>query len=198
MEDACQRYASVIKGVATVSLQLVPRRAAFSPERLIAATEEPKAGSKQHPVHGVIVRAGAHVKGGSFDVSGGSIVLGEDSVVEAGALICGPAVIGARCVVRHGAYIRGDVALGAGSVAGGANTSLELERSARAQRQHGHALAQLERGVALHVLDHLCERRRKGLRSRLHCGGRYLTAVVRADQPLALALNPSPSPTQSS
>jgi hypothetical protein len=119
VEDACQRCASSIRGVATVSLQLVPRRAAFSPERIIVATEEPKAGSKQHPVHGIIVRAGAHVKGGSFDVSGGSIVLGEDSVVEAGALICGPAAIGARCVVRHGAYIRGDVALGAGSVAGG-------------------------------------------------------------------------------
>lgn len=40
------------------------------------------------------------------------ILIGEGSVVEAGAYIQGPCVIGKNCVVRHGAYIRGNVLTG--------------------------------------------------------------------------------------
>ena len=67
----------------------------------------------------LLLDSGARVLGGTIDLSGGSVHLGADAVVEPGALVRGPAVIGARCVVRHGAYIRGDVLLGADGVFGG-------------------------------------------------------------------------------
>ena len=46
------------------------------------------------------------------------IQIGEGTVVEAGAYICGPAIIGKNCQIRHGAYIRGDVLVGDGCVIG--------------------------------------------------------------------------------
>ena len=49
----------------------------------------------------------------------GDIFLGEDVVVEPGALVRGPAYIGAGCLLRHGAYIRQDVVLGERCVVGG-------------------------------------------------------------------------------
>jgi len=40
------------------------------------------------------------------------ISIGEDTVVEPGAMIRGPCVLGRGCVVRHGAYVRGGVVCG--------------------------------------------------------------------------------------
>lgn len=50
-----------------------------------------------------------------------SILLGEGSVVEAGAYIAGPTILGRNCEVRHGAYIRGGVIAGDGCVIGHAS-----------------------------------------------------------------------------
>jgi len=46
------------------------------------------------------------------------VYLGEGTVVEPGAYICGPAWIGKNCKIRHGAYIRENVIVGDGCVLG--------------------------------------------------------------------------------
>jgi NDP-sugar pyrophosphorylase family protein len=57
---------------------------------------------------------------------GEHVFIGEDTVVEPGAYIKGPAWIGPRCVIRHGAYIRENVIIGAGTVIG---NSSEIKNS---------------------------------------------------------------------
>ena len=52
------------------------------------------------------VMAGAHIDDRD------AVVIGEDTVVEPGAFIMGPAIIGRNCQIRHGCYIRGDVIVG--------------------------------------------------------------------------------------
>jgi len=54
------------------------------------------------------------------------VVLGEGCVVEAGAVVKGPALIGAGTQIRTGAYIRGNVVIGAGAVIG---NSCEVKNS---------------------------------------------------------------------
>lgn len=49
---------------------------------------------------------------------GEDILLGEGSVIEAGAFVKGPCVIGRDTEVRHGAYMRGNVLVGDGCVVG--------------------------------------------------------------------------------
>lgn len=53
------------------------------------------------------------------DVAAGAILvhpelisLGKESIIEAGAYVCGPCIIGDHCEVRHGAYLRGNVITG--------------------------------------------------------------------------------------
>lgn len=46
------------------------------------------------------------------------ISIGEGTIVEQGAYICGPCVIGKNCVIRHGAYIRGNFICGDHCVVG--------------------------------------------------------------------------------
>jgi NDP-sugar pyrophosphorylase family protein len=48
----------------------------------------------------------------------GLVFVGQQTVIEAGALIRGPAIIGEQCEIRHGAYIRGNVLVGNGCVIG--------------------------------------------------------------------------------
>ncbi|GMF59614.1 unnamed protein product [Phytophthora fragariaefolia] len=60
----------------------------------------------------LIVLPGAHVLGGTFDLSEGSIHIGKHVRIEPNVFIKGPAIIGARSTVRSGAYIRGDVIVG--------------------------------------------------------------------------------------
>ena len=59
-------------------------------------------------------------------VIGDHVYIGEDTVIEPGAYIKGPAWIGANCQIRHGAYIRENVIIGAGSVVG---NSTEVKNS---------------------------------------------------------------------
>ena len=59
-------------------------------------------------------------------VIGGCVYIGEDTVVEPGAYIKGPAWIGSNCHIRHGAYIRENVVIGSGSVIG---NSCEIKNS---------------------------------------------------------------------
>jgi NDP-sugar pyrophosphorylase family protein len=59
-------------------------------------------------------------------VIGERVYIGEDTVVEPGAYIKGPAWIGPNCQIRHGAYIRENVIIGAGSVIG---NSSEIKNS---------------------------------------------------------------------
>jgi UDP-N-acetylglucosamine diphosphorylase / glucose-1-phosphate thymidylyltransferase / UDP-N-acetylgalactosamine diphosphorylase / glucosamine-1-phosphate N-acetyltransferase / galactosamine-1-phosphate N-acetyltransferase len=59
-------------------------------------------------------------------VIGEHVFIGEDTVIEPGAYIKGPAWIGPRCTIRHGAYIRENVIVGAGSVIG---NSSEIKNS---------------------------------------------------------------------
>jgi len=59
-------------------------------------------------------------------VIGERVFIGENTVIEPGAYIKGPAWIGPNCQIRHGAYIRENVIVGAGSVIG---NSSEIKNS---------------------------------------------------------------------
>ena len=78
-------------------------------------------------IHGLLIRhlavnggtcAGAHVWPGAQIVDPEAIVIGEGTVVEAGAFVAGPAVIGRNCEIRQGAYVRGDALIGDGCIVG--------------------------------------------------------------------------------
>lgn len=60
----------------------------------------------------VIFSSGTVVLGGTFDVSDGSILIGENVRIEPNVFIKGPTIIGAGCTLRSGTYIRGDVIVG--------------------------------------------------------------------------------------
>lgn len=57
------------------------------------------------------------VEEGAF-IRGNDIYIGKGSIVEAGAMVCGPAIIGENVEIRHGAFVRGQVILGNGAVVG--------------------------------------------------------------------------------
>jgi NDP-sugar pyrophosphorylase family protein len=57
---------------------------------------------------------------------GEKVFIGQDTVVEDGAMIKGPAIIGRGCQIRHNAYIRENVIIGDGCVVG---NSSELKNS---------------------------------------------------------------------
>jgi NDP-sugar pyrophosphorylase family protein len=59
-------------------------------------------------------------------VIGERVFIGENTVIEPGAYIKGPAWIGPNCQIRHGAYLRENVIIGAGSVIG---NSCEIKNS---------------------------------------------------------------------
>jgi NDP-sugar pyrophosphorylase family protein len=59
-------------------------------------------------------------------VIGERVYIGENTVIEPGVYIKGPAWIGPNCQIRHGAYIRENVIVGAGCVVG---NSCELKNS---------------------------------------------------------------------
>lgn len=65
------------------------------------------------------LKPGIHgtVEEGAF-LRGNDIYLGKGSIVEAGAMVCGPAIIGDNVEIRHGAFVRGNVVIGNGSVIG--------------------------------------------------------------------------------
>jgi NDP-sugar pyrophosphorylase family protein len=69
---------------------------------------------------------GNHGKMIGNPVIGDRVFIGEDTVVEPGAYIKGPAWIGPNCRIRHGAYIRENVIIGAGCVIG---NSSEIKNS---------------------------------------------------------------------
>lgn len=58
-----------------------------------------------------------HIEEGAF-LRGSDIYIGKGSVVEAGAMVCGPAIIGENVEIRHGAFVRGHVIIGNGAVVG--------------------------------------------------------------------------------
>jgi NDP-sugar pyrophosphorylase family protein len=57
---------------------------------------------------------------------GEHVEIGEDTVVEEGAMILGPAIIGRGCQIRHNAYLRENVIVGDGCVVG---NSCEVKHS---------------------------------------------------------------------
>lgn len=65
------------------------------------------------------VKPGIHgiVEEGAF-IRGNDIYIGKGSIVEAGAMVCGPAIIGENVEIRHGAFVRGNVIIGNGAVIG--------------------------------------------------------------------------------
>jgi NDP-sugar pyrophosphorylase family protein len=73
-----------------------------------------------------MVAPGNHGKLVGQPTIGEHVFIGEETVVEPGAYIKGPAWIGPRCVIRHGAYIRENVIIGAGCVIG---NSSEIKNS---------------------------------------------------------------------
>ena len=63
--------------------------------------------------HGLVVAEGARCYG---DVSlvDGSVIIGEGTVVEPGAILQGPLVLGKNCTIRSGAYLRAPCLIGDG------------------------------------------------------------------------------------
>ncbi|NCB38661.1 MAG: glucose-1-phosphate thymidylyltransferase [Erysipelotrichia bacterium] len=57
------------------------------------------------------------IEEGAF-IRGKDIFIGKGSIVEAGAMVCGPAIIGENVEIRHGAFVRGNVIIGNDSVIG--------------------------------------------------------------------------------
>lgn len=58
------------------------------------------------------IEPGAHIRNKE------QIYLGKGSVIEAGAMVCGPCIIGENVEIRHGAFVRGNVIIGNGAVVG--------------------------------------------------------------------------------
>jgi hypothetical protein len=84
------------------------RRAAYGWSRSAVSQEEEEEVEKKR----LIVLPDAHVLGGTFDLSEGSIHIGKHVRIEPNVFIKGPAIIGARSTLRSGTYIRGDVIVG--------------------------------------------------------------------------------------
>ncbi|MEK7627217.1 MAG: hypothetical protein AAB397_01380 [Patescibacteria group bacterium] len=60
-----------------------------------------------------------HIFAGAFsDLNNGSVEIGENTIIEPGAFIKGPAIIGRNCEIRHNAYIGGNVIIGNNCVIG--------------------------------------------------------------------------------
>ncbi|ETI37793.1 hypothetical protein L914_15737 [Phytophthora nicotianae] len=84
------------------------RRASYGWSRSSVSQEEEEEVEKRR----LIVLPDAHVLGGTFDLSEGSIHIGKHVRIEPNVFIKGPAIIGARSTLRSGTYIRGDVIVG--------------------------------------------------------------------------------------
>ena len=69
-------------------------------------------GSAKGEANTIYVCKGASVFGSSIFLDGGSIFIGEGTVIEPGVGLKGPTVIGGDCEVRQGSYFRGDVVAG--------------------------------------------------------------------------------------
>jgi NDP-sugar pyrophosphorylase family protein len=97
-------HAAIFDGVAH-AWEILPKLAAYLREKIVPAN------------HGQVI---------GQPTIGEHVYIGEDTVIEPGAYIKGPAWIGPRCQIRHGAYIRENVIIGAGSVIG---NSSEIKNS---------------------------------------------------------------------
>ncbi|KAE8973929.1 hypothetical protein PR003_g27082 [Phytophthora rubi] len=84
------------------------RRQSYGWSRSAVTQEEEEEVEKRR----LIVLPDAHVLGGTFDLSEGSIHIGKHVRIEPDVFIKGPAIIGARSTLRSGTYIRGDVIIG--------------------------------------------------------------------------------------
>jgi UDP-N-acetylglucosamine diphosphorylase / glucose-1-phosphate thymidylyltransferase / UDP-N-acetylgalactosamine diphosphorylase / glucosamine-1-phosphate N-acetyltransferase / galactosamine-1-phosphate N-acetyltransferase len=80
--------------------------AVFDPAYIVGSDGEPNT---------LYVRRGARVLGVHVWLDRGSIVVGEDTVVEPGAGLVGPVLLGRHNTIRQGAYLRGDVLVGDGT-----------------------------------------------------------------------------------
>jgi len=97
-------HAALFDGV-TQAWEILPKLAAYLEAKLVPANKGKLIGNP---------------------VIGERVFIGENTVIEPGAYIKGPAWIGANCQIRHGAYIRENVIVGAGSVVG---NSSEIKNS---------------------------------------------------------------------
>ena len=88
---------------------LLDTGAIFEPARVIGS-------AKEGVCHTVYVAKGAKVIGTDLYLDKGSIYIGEQTTIEAGVGIKGPAIIGKKTEIRQGAYLRGDVILGDGCI----------------------------------------------------------------------------------
>ncbi|KAL4095043.1 hypothetical protein PRIC1_008421 [Phytophthora ramorum] len=84
------------------------RRLSYGWSRSAVSQEE----EEEVPKRRLIVLPNAHVLGGTFDLSEGSIHIGKHVRIEPNVFIKGPAIIGAKSTLRSGTYIRGDVIVG--------------------------------------------------------------------------------------
>ena len=105
--DYCNDRLGTLRGQSTFSVDCkrqflsIENPCAFLPDRIIGE----KSGNK------IFIEKNAKIIGGTFDISSGSVFIGENSNVQ-GAWICGPTIIGKNTAVRPGAYFRGNVIVG--------------------------------------------------------------------------------------
>jgi len=85
---------------------VLEKGAAFNPSRVVGAADGGSAFT-------LYVASGASVSG-SIHLDGGSICVGEGTLIEDGATIKGPAIIGKNNEIRSGAYFRGNLLIGDG------------------------------------------------------------------------------------
>ncbi|HEY0255920.1 MAG TPA: UDP-N-acetylglucosamine diphosphorylase [Candidatus Methylacidiphilales bacterium] len=97
-------HAALFEGV-TQAWEILPKLVHYLEEHLV-------------PAH--------HGKSIGSPIIGERVYIGENTTIEPGAYIKGPAWIGPNCQIRHGAYIRENVIIGAGSVIG---NSSEIKNS---------------------------------------------------------------------
>lgn len=63
-------------------------------------------------IPGLHIDRRVQVRGGTFDLRGGSIFVSPGAIIEAGTVLKGPVCIGPRSTVRSGAYVQGPVLIG--------------------------------------------------------------------------------------
>ena len=62
--------------------------------------------------HRIYIEKGVSIFGGNLFLDKGDIYIGENSIIEPGIGIKGPAIIGKKTIIRQGAYLRGNTIIG--------------------------------------------------------------------------------------
>lgn len=120
------------------------------------------------------------VEDGAF-LRGNDIFLGKGSVIEAGAMVCGPAIIGENVEIRHGAFVRGHVIIGNGSVIGHASEVVRSVFLPGAKAPHFNYVGDsiLGSGVNLGAGTKLSNLKNDGSNVRTHIGEHMVDTGIR-------------------